>query len=281
MSNKHNKKRNVGIVYELLVRYIANCLIENDKKSIKKATKILEKRFAKNTEIYKEFRLFNALAKSTVTSTEIAAAILSESKMACRRCNTEILNKEKSALLRDINYKIDDPDFFYRRIPNYTEYATIQTTLNEWRKCDLSNLRKLVIHEEKIINWLMKEKTIDLNDNINVTKDSNKLIVKIMTEKLNKKYSNLSYEQKDIIKNYALYASIDNDKLCEFFKNKKKEVLENLNEFSLINENKYIGEKISIVKNKIESLNTDMINDASVVKFLTLTTLLNELRESK
>ena len=41
---KHNKKRNVGIIYELMLRHISNCLIEGDMKSVRVATKILEKR---------------------------------------------------------------------------------------------------------------------------------------------------------------------------------------------------------------------------------------------
>ena len=64
---KHNKKRNVGIIYELFSRYISELVLEGDKKRIKSATKILEKRFKKGTELYKEFRLFNALVNSEIS----------------------------------------------------------------------------------------------------------------------------------------------------------------------------------------------------------------------
>ena len=47
MKTKHNKKRNVGILYELLVQHVTNCIIEGNKSDAKKATKIIEKRFAK------------------------------------------------------------------------------------------------------------------------------------------------------------------------------------------------------------------------------------------
>ena len=60
---KHNKKRNVGLIYELFLKHMSNCLVDGDIASLKIATKILEKRFAKGTELYKEFRLFNALAQ--------------------------------------------------------------------------------------------------------------------------------------------------------------------------------------------------------------------------
>ena len=131
---KHNKKRNVGIVYELLVHHITNSILEDDKQSAKKATRIIEKRFAKGTELYKEFRLFNALANSTVTDTHVVASILTEAKRAARNIDGDKLNREKSGLLRDINYIIDKKDFFHQTIPNYRHLGSIQIALNEWRK---------------------------------------------------------------------------------------------------------------------------------------------------
>ena len=78
---KHNKKRNVGIIYELLLRYISSSLVESNKQAAKKGLTIIEKRFNKNTELYKEFRIFNALAKTTVSGTHVSAAILQEANM--------------------------------------------------------------------------------------------------------------------------------------------------------------------------------------------------------
>ena len=60
---KHNKKRNVGIIYELLLKHISTKLLEGNKKDAKIATRLIEKHFKKGTELYKEFRLFNALVK--------------------------------------------------------------------------------------------------------------------------------------------------------------------------------------------------------------------------
>ena len=84
---KHNKKRNVGIIYELLLQHISTKLLEGNKKDAKVATKIIEKHFNKNTELYKEFRLFNALAKSTITNTHVLASILNEAKIASNKLN--------------------------------------------------------------------------------------------------------------------------------------------------------------------------------------------------
>ena len=60
-------------------------MVEGRVKELKDATKIMENRFAKGTELYREFRLFNALAKTQASDTHIVASILSEAKIAARR----------------------------------------------------------------------------------------------------------------------------------------------------------------------------------------------------
>ena len=145
----HNKKRNVGVIYELLVRAVSAYLIENDREQAQNALNIISKHYNKNTELYKEFRLLNALAKSSVKDTSIAAAILTESKNASRRFDSNKLIREKSNLIRDINHILADQDFYHRRVPEYKTYATIQTLLNAWREGDKSNLTEVVLIEAK------------------------------------------------------------------------------------------------------------------------------------
>jgi len=279
---KHNKKRNIGIMYELLLRHISNKLIENDKKGAEKATKIIEKRFAKNTELYKEFRLFNALSRTTVQNTEIAAAILTEAKSAARRFDKRRLEKEKSALIRDINYSINDKTFYYRSISDYREMANIHNMINEWQKGDRSDLKSMVILEQKALNTLMTEKKERV---ISETRqqDNDALIEKIMTKKLNEKYSNLSSMQREIIQKYALYSQNESDhvKLKEFLSEKKKLTLKSLKSFSKINENSHLSEKISLVENKINQLEMSDLNDKTVTKFLTLSKLIEEFKSGE
>ena len=85
MNIQHNKKRNVGIIYELLLRSVSSAIVEGDKNRAQLALDIIEKHYDKKTELYKEYRLFNALIKSTVSDTPVAAAVLSEAKSAARR----------------------------------------------------------------------------------------------------------------------------------------------------------------------------------------------------
>ena len=280
---KHNKKRNVGIIYELFLKHMSSCLIAGDIRKVKKAAAIIEKRFAKGTELYKEFRLFNALAQTTASDTHIVASILTEAKSAARNCNIQKLNKEKSDLIRDINYKVKDENFYYRSIENYRDLATIQVMLNEWRNKDSGNIQKLIEFESKVGELLLREKKkIDIDEESMRLKasDSNKLIFKIMTEKINTKYgSELTQNQKEIIRNYTLYSGKDSKRLVEFLKDKKAEAIRLLENFEDKEQNRILIEKVDYVRSKIVSMDPSKVNDNSIVKFLTVTKLISELSQ--
>ena len=164
MNIQHNKKRNVGIIYELLLRAVSAAIVENDKKRAQLALDIIEKYYDRKTELYKEYRLFNALIKSTVSDTPVAAAVLSEAKSAARRSDHKKLDYEKSLLIREINHNLQDDNFYQRRIPDYRLYATVQNLINEWSAGDTSDLTKMVMLEGQVVQWLLKEKQAEIAD---------------------------------------------------------------------------------------------------------------------
>lgn len=283
MTVKHNKKRNVGIIYELLVQYVTNCIIEGKKSDAKKATKIIEKRFAKNTELYKEFRLFHALSNSTVTDTHIVASILSEAKRAARNIDQAKLNKEKSALIRDINYTLNKQDFFYQNVPNYRTLGSIQIAINEWRE-DAPDIGVLIEFEKKIGEHLLSEKSSHEIDKMQQEVDasnSDKLVFKLMTEKINQKYQNLSREEREIISHYVFYGEEDRNYLRSYLNEKRNNAIRLLEDFEDTESNNILIEKVDRVRSSIVALNNEEINDNSIVKFLTITKLINELKNKE
>ena len=276
---KHNKKRNVGIVYELLLNYISNSLIENKKNNARNATRIIEKHFKKDSELYKEFRLVNALAKSKVKNTHSITSILSEAKTVVVNLDHSKIEKQKSDLIRHINYSLGK-SFYHSSVANYRDLGNIQLTINEWKK-DEKDLKNLIEYETKIAEMMLKEEEIKETKELDAS-HTDKLVLKLMTEKFNKRYSEeLTKDQKKIIENYVFYSDKNEDFLVEFFKNKKSEALSNLNAFENYSKNKYLLEKVESVKNKINSLDHDSINDDVVVKFLSITKLIQELKKGE
>tara|TARA_B100001093_G_C26818903_1_gene1011010 strand:- start:1022 stop:1861 length:840 start_codon:yes stop_codon:yes gene_type:complete len=275
---KHNKKRNVGIIYELLLNHISTKLLEGKKREAKTATKLIEKHFKKGTELYKEFRLFNALAKSDITQTHVVASILNEAKIASRNLNERQLEREKSSLLKDINYKINEKDFYYRSIDNYRDLGLVQLTLNEWRKDD-RDIKRLVDFETRLGALMLKEKN-KVNEQKYDASHSDRLVLKIMTEKFNKRYGEeLTRDQQKIIEGYVFLSDKEPDNLKKFFETKKEEALNSLENFEDISDNRYLLSKLDEVRKKINNLPSNDINDANVVKFLTLTKMINEIKK--
>ena len=277
--HKHNKKRNVGLVYEMLLRYISENIIKNNNRNAKKAVKIIERRFDKSTELYKEFRLFNALINSTVSGTHIAASILAEAKLAARRCNNDKLEREKALLIKDINYQLESKHFFHTKIENYKLYATIQTLLNEWRKLDNSNLSKVIEYEKVMVEHLIREES-EKGIMLNLDNQTDKLVFKVMSEKINSKYDHaLTSEQKDIIRNYAIYAN-DPSSLKIYFESLKKKTISTLLEFKNKTDNEILLSKIDKVHENITNLSATNVDDEIIKKYLEVSNLKSQLIRS-
>lgn len=275
---KHNKKRNVGIIYELLLNYISKNLIEGNKKEAKKATKIIERHFNKKTELYKEFRLFNAIAQTKISNTHIVASILNEAKNAVRNnINYSKIEKEKSNLIKSINYNLRN-DFYYANIANYRDLGSIQMAINEWKKTN-PDIKKLVEFETRI-GQIMLEKSEKVDNEKLDLSHSDRLVLKIMTEKFNKKYvDGLSPDQKRIIESYVFYSDKNPEFLKEYFKNKKQQALKSLDLFEDKSDNKFLLRKVDDVRQKINEVNVEKIDDSNVIKFLSLTKLIQEINK--
>ena len=108
---RHNKKRNSGLLYELLIRKISRSLVEGDNKSASISKSIVKKYFNAGTELHKEYRLINALVNVPVGSESIATAVLSEAREASKKFDSKALKIEKSNLIREINHEFNKDDF--------------------------------------------------------------------------------------------------------------------------------------------------------------------------
>ena len=101
-----------------------------------------------------------------------------------------------------------------------------------------------------------------------------------MTEKFNRRYGEeLTTDQKKIIEGYVFLSDKNPSQLQEFFKVKKQEALENLENFEDASNNKYLLSKLDEVREKIASLPVKNINDQNVIKFLTLTKMISEIKK--
>jgi len=269
---RHNKKRNVGLIYEQLIMSMSRALINNENEKINIAKKIIEKRFAKNTELYKEFRLFNALIRTAGASESLATRILAEAQKAALDHDPEKLNKEKSVLIKEINYNLNKSDFYDQKVSDYIHYATIQTLLNNWRSGS-PDIKQMAVHEIKIHEWLCRpEETITLTDQR--ANGINDLTVTVMERKFAKKYGDvLSGRQKMLMQ---LYLTESLDKLADELASIGLDARRAMRKYKKVGHNKILLEKTNKVQNHINDVSLAP-TDEGVVQGMVLCQLLNEL----
>lgn len=278
--SSHNKKRNVGLIYEQLIRYSSKCLLEGKSDRAEIAMQIMEEHFKPGTELYKEFRLFNALVQTTVPSEALAIRVLDEAKKASLTHEPKRLDNEKSLLIRSINKKLDFPGFFDMMIPEYRKLATVQTLLNDWRSKDASLSSTRASYESKVIGHLTQK---DERQPVTKKSEVTSLSLKLMQEKLERKYSTtLSSEQISLI-NYYVKASTrgDSKKLREACVDIKARSIKALSQLRRENGDKMLTEKVDPVKKEIESLPESKIQESDLSRYLTLIKLVSEVEDKE
>lgn len=283
MSKPHNKKRNSGLLYEFLIKRISKALVEDDKKTSSKCLKIIKKHFKPGTELYKEFRIINALVKSTVSSLPVASSIMSEAKRAVKEHNVILLEKQKSHLIKDINYILKDDNFFDQQISEYKLLATIQSLINNWRDSS-PDISKLALYEDIVSRHLISEKKEQEHKLLDDKKSSeSRLLMKIMMKKLNEKYSNtLNDSQKSLIRAYAFStANDDNTTIVAKLNEIKESLMNSLDSYLLESKNEFVNKKLNDVKQKLISEDLHHVNDESVTRFMLYTKLFDELKSGE
>ncbi len=281
-TTKHSKKRNVGLMYEFLLRTISRALVENDSKRSSAALKIIKKHFKPGTELYREFRLFNSLVKTTVSNDAVAVSIVNEAKLAARAIDLSKLEKEKTIVIHEVNKAVADDSFYDQPINEYKTYATIGILFTAWRDPGRYDLSKISQYEEKLVEWLRSEKkNQDLMNEGAESPGVNRLVFKIMTKKLNEKYgSTLDDVQKALVREFALYSVTGvegnvRNKLTEI----RNDLIESIRYSNGLPE--HTDEKLTEAKKMIESEVITMIDDETVSRYMSYAKLAHELKSTE
>lgn len=282
MSSKHQKKRNTGLMYEFLVRTISRALVEGDTKRSAAALKIVRRFFKPGTELYREFRLSNSLVRSTVSSPSVASSILTEAKAAARSYDVSKLDREKSLLIRSVNYDLKDDGFYDQHVDEYKAYATVQTLFNEWRRAsndvDIGTIAK---YEDQLTQWLVTEKVQRAPEEVpSETAGTTRLAMKIMTKKLNEKYAGvLNDRQRALVKAYA-FSSVhgDDEPVRQRLAETKDALLAAIGRYEAGNaDNEFTLKKIREAKEQLLAEDVSKVDDDMMTRFMLYTKLGDEL----
>lgn len=202
MKLKHNKLRNTGLLFELLVRQITTDTL-NNKES--KAVDILKQSF-NNTHIAKEYKIYKALLSSKNLSEAKANVIIESAIEAHKKLNKKLLNNEKYKLISQIRENYNIEDFFKSKIDNYKTLASVYM-LFEMQQEDAIDLEKSLKYKFAIMEEICAGNKEAKKDPIveefeKFDKGTKALVYKLMIQKFNEKYTELNHNQKRLLKEY-------------------------------------------------------------------------------
>ena len=275
MKVKHNKKRNVGLLFAQLSQCVSESMVEGDVDNANKVLSIVKKHFVPGTELFKEFRLFRAIMVTSVPSDSLASSIISEAKNASRNINVKLLQQQKSSLIKDINYNLTESRFYDRRVADYKTYATVQTLLSEWRNGE-PDLGVIAKFETELHSHLLKEK-VDRDIEELKTTDVNQLVVDIMRKKIEEKFgSHLNASQLSLLREYVFSDDQKSNFLTQLSQ-VKESTLAALKDFEKNCSNQIISKQIPQVRESVQALSSDKADDETLSRYLTLMKLTEEL----
>ena len=279
MKIKHNKYKNTGILFELLVRKITADTLSNGNS---KAATLVKKYFTKS-ELANENKLYQVINNSISLSEGKAESVLSTVLDMSRKLDGEKLAKEKYNLIREIKENFDMNDFFGAKIKNYKLLASTYVLLESYNDKKFANPESIITSKITILEHITSHPDIKMSlsplveELMSLDKGTRALTYKIMLEKYNTKFDGLSKEQKEVLKEYINSAS-DAPKLKEFLNTKFKGISAVLKENVGKIEDPALKIKIQEVINLIAPiLETRKLKDDHLVALLQYLDLSNEI----
>ena len=284
MRIKHSKFKNTGLLFELLVRTITSDTL-NGKES--PAINILKKYFV-NTELGKEYKLYETVFKKSIISEGKANIILNTVLETSRKLNRSALRREKYNIIKELKECYNLEELFKTKISNYKPLASLYTLFEIFNSKDITDPSQIVDNRVSIMEYLTKSEMNkeDVKEDIleefkSYDKDLRILTYRVLLEKFNDKYSNLNSSQKLVLKEFI--NNVDNTTRLKEFYNQKVNEIKN----SLVKEIKNVKDKATKIKLEeikkfiVEIDKRKNINNENLVDLLQYYSLLDELKQVK
>lgn len=282
MKIKHSKYRNTGLLFELLVKQVASDTLA---KKDSPALSMIKKYFTGNSSLAKEFKLYEFILKNRNVSEVKANSIISTITEISRKLNTKTLKDLKYGLISEIkeNYNIDE--FFGIQVRDYKPLAALYCLLEAQNNDSLVDPNYIVNNRTTILEHLtsapvnqeeVKETIIE--EFSKYDKDLKLLTFKILLEKFNDKYKDLSAEQKNILREFITSVN-STTRLRNLINEELTKISSEVSKLVSKVKDDVVRIKLEEVAKAIQPIGkTSKINDSHLVNIMQYYDLLNELK---
>ena len=279
MKIKHSKYRNTGLLFELLVRRITADTLSGKKSP---ASKLLKKYFV-NTELGKEYKLYESFFQKRGISESKASSVISTILESSKKLSKQKLKREKYNLIKELKENYNINDLFNTKIPEYKEMASLYQLVEAYNSTEVNpsllievrlNLMEFLtqskVNKDSVVDTVMEEFS-------SYDSDLRILTYKILLEKFNSKYSTLNNDQKRILREYI--NNVDSTSTLMEFYNSEVLNLKNILEQSIPNiKDKALVIKLNEVKKFLTPISkTTKVTGENLVDLLQFYSLTNKL----
>ena len=277
---KHSKFKNTGILFEVLVKRITADTLSGANSP---AIKILKKYFV-NSELGKEYKLYETVFKSKNVSESKANITLNTVVESSKKLNRTRLRKEKYNLIKELKEHYNVEDLFQTKLHDYKAQAALYVLFESYNKETGTDPNQIIDNKVTLLEHLTTSpiERDEVKENVieefkSYDKDLRTLTYKIMLEKFNNKYVDLNNRQKHILKEFI--ESVDSTpRLKEFYNSEVKYIQTKLTEEIARTKDEAIKIKLQEVSKLIVELDKRCkVNSSHLVDLLQYHTLLEEL----
>jgi len=199
----HSKIKNTAILFELLSRQVAADTISGVEAS--PALTIIKEFFKADSALAKELMLYQTLLKEKYNNTEKANYLLNTVIKLRNKLNSNQLKEQKYKLIREIKKHYNLTNFFKTNLSEYKIYAS---TYRVFEGVSVAKVSEVVQSRYTILEHLVRKPKSKINEEkgtesyLSQDSEIRLLAYKLMIDKFNEKYNDLSIKQKNILKEY-------------------------------------------------------------------------------
>ena len=282
---RHSKFKNTGILFELLTKQVTADIIAG--KDSCSATHILREFFNYNTEIGKEWQLYNKILNEKVKTDTYAERYYSTVLEARKKLDGKLLLSEKYELIKAIKKSYPLDEMLKSPVKNYKVLASIYklfenvTSTIKFEVDEIYHSKNVIVEHLTNKTTIIKEDEQTLNTYKAQSEDIRLLTYKLLVEKLNEKYSSiLDNEQKNILKEYI--CSVANTNQFDVFVKKhiskiKSDLCETINK---ITDSDVTKIKLKEIIHQLDKINeTKIVKDNHITVLMLSYELIKEIKE--
>jgi hypothetical protein len=284
MKIKHNKYKNTGILFELLLRQVTSDTISGKDSA---SLPLIKKYFSKS-ELAKEYKLYQTLTANKTVSEGKAESLINTTLEIHSRLNRTALRKEKYNLIKEIKSHYNLEEFFKAKVNNYKQHAAVYTLMEAYGTLEFVDPTSVIDNKVTLLEHITrkevnKEEVRDrvMEEYSEMDKGTRILAYKMLIEKFNEKYGDLTPDQKSVLKEFINNVS-STTKLKDFVNNNIDGIKKQLTKLVEKVEDNTIKIKINEVVNLIKPLDKNQsVKDDDIITLLTYHQLVAELKSVK